>query len=232
MEVRLRRGLDAVGAAAEVDRVEVVLEDLVLGLLPVDLDRDEQLLGLPGERPVLAEEVVLDVLLGDRRATLGRLAALDRHPDRPGDAGRADRRLVVEVVVLGREDRVLHRLGDLVQRHRLPVDLRDAVHLGLAVGVVDDRRLGRRVVVRLRRVDERIGDAEPRDAEDEQPGEDEQDPLGPAHLLAPPALAGAPLRRLCRLGLEAGRGLALAHEVFRVGGRADRSRRARRTPPV
>jgi hypothetical protein len=38
--------------------------------------------------------------------------------------------------------RLLHGLGHLRQGHGLAVDLADAVHLGLAVGVVDDRRLG------------------------------------------------------------------------------------------
>ena len=41
-EVGLGRGLDAVGTAAEVDGVEVVLEDLVLGQLPVDLEGDDR----------------------------------------------------------------------------------------------------------------------------------------------------------------------------------------------
>ena len=50
VEVRLRRRLDAVGAAAEVDRVEVVLEDLVLALLLGDLDREHDLLVLAPQR--------------------------------------------------------------------------------------------------------------------------------------------------------------------------------------
>ena len=113
VEVGLRRGLDAVRAAAVVDGVEVVLEDLVLGLLLVDLERDEDLAGLARQRAVGGEEVVLDVLLGDRRAALGRLAALDRHPDRPRDAGRRDAVVLVEVLVLRREHRLLHVVGHL-----------------------------------------------------------------------------------------------------------------------
>ena len=90
VEVRLRRGLDAVGATAVVDRVEVVLEDLVLALLLVDLDGDDDLLELPGQRAVRREEVVLHVLLGDRRA-----AALDvgarAAPARPSGRCRSGR---------------------------------------------------------------------------------------------------------------------------------------------
>lgn len=45
-EVRLRGGFDAVGAAPEVDRVEVGAEDLLLGQLPVDLNGHDRLLEL------------------------------------------------------------------------------------------------------------------------------------------------------------------------------------------
>ena len=79
-EVGLGGGLDAVGAAAVVDRVEVVLQDCLLGLLPVDLDRDDELFGLAGDRPVKSQEVVLDVLLSDRGPALGRPAP-DCHHD-------------------------------------------------------------------------------------------------------------------------------------------------------
>ena len=77
------------------------------------LMRDEDLAGLARQRAVGREEVVLDVLLGDRRPALGGLAALDRDEDGPGDAGRRDAVVLVEVLVLRREHRLLHVLGHL-----------------------------------------------------------------------------------------------------------------------
>src|SRR5665809_146893 len=74
MEVGPGSSLDAVRAATVVDRVEVVLQDRVLGLLLVDLDRDDELFELAGDRLVLGQEVVLDVLLGDGGAALLRSA--------------------------------------------------------------------------------------------------------------------------------------------------------------
>lgn len=87
--VGLGRGLDAVGVAAEEAGVEVALQDLVLGHLAVQLDRDEELLGLAGDGLVLGQVVVLHVLLGDRRA--GLLALAGR-----GVPGRAGHRLEVD----------------------------------------------------------------------------------------------------------------------------------------
>ena len=46
VEIALRGGLDAVGAGAEIDPVQVELEDLLLGELGLQPDRQDQLLGL------------------------------------------------------------------------------------------------------------------------------------------------------------------------------------------
>src|SRR5687767_510224 len=70
-EVRMRSGLDAVDAAAEVDRVQVHLEDLALGVLTFDLPRDARFLDLAGQRPGGTWEIqVLRQLLRDRRPAL------------------------------------------------------------------------------------------------------------------------------------------------------------------
>ena len=72
--VRLGRGLDAVGALAQVDRVEVVGQDPLLGLFLADLHRHEDLLDLAAER-LLGTDAgveVPDELLGDGGAALQR----------------------------------------------------------------------------------------------------------------------------------------------------------------
>jgi len=52
------RGVDAVGAAAEIDPVEVEFEDLVLGELPLKREREDAFLDLPGEAAVVGQEDV------------------------------------------------------------------------------------------------------------------------------------------------------------------------------
>jgi hypothetical protein len=146
-EVGLRRGLDAVGAATEVDGVEVVLEDLVLVVAAGQLHRDEELLELARVGALRGEVGVLRVLLGDRRAAL-RGAAAQVGPERARDAGRRDAAVLVEGPVLGGEHGLLHVVGHLVERDDDPVLLAEAADLGLAVVEVDDRRL---------RGDERLG---------------------------------------------------------------------------
>src|SRR6185295_19514054 len=97
LEERLRGRLDAIRAATEVDRVEVLGQDLVLGELALDLDREQALAHLLPERPrrdrvgllaglrilrVLAGVHVLDELLGQRRAALDALAGDEVGPRR------------------------------------------------------------------------------------------------------------------------------------------------------
>ena len=146
-EVGLARRLDAVGAAAEVDGVEVVAEDLVLGVLLGDLDRDDQFLVLAPQRGRVADEGVLDVLLGDRGAAA--VAAADLVPRGPRDADRVEAGVRVEAAVLGGEHGLAH-----VLRHGLDRHLRAVALLGhepgerVAVGVGEQRDLVVHHVVR------------------------------------------------------------------------------------
>src|SRR5262245_31025386 len=66
-EVGLRRRLDAVGALAEVDLVQVLGEDLVLVPVPLELVGERRLPELLEDRSrALGLQRVLDELLGDR----------------------------------------------------------------------------------------------------------------------------------------------------------------------
>ena len=114
VEVDARGLLDAVRAVPEVDGVEIGGEDLVL--LP-------PLLELPGERRfeelapdrLLARQVrVLDELLRDRRAALHDAAMRDVGPERPRHAAHVDAAVLVEALVLGGDDRVLHPRRDVL----------------------------------------------------------------------------------------------------------------------
>ena len=76
-EVMLGRYLGAVRAVAEVDRVQIALEDLLLGELLFDLDREHHLFELAVHGLVAGEQHVAHVLLRDRRATFDHLAGVD-----------------------------------------------------------------------------------------------------------------------------------------------------------
>ena len=65
--VDLRRGADTVGALAEEEFVDVELEDFVLGELPLDLQREQDLVELADAGLLPAEEEVPGHLPIDRR---------------------------------------------------------------------------------------------------------------------------------------------------------------------
>ena len=202
-EVGLRGSVDAVGTTTEVDRVHVGPNDLVLGLLTVDLEREHGFLELAtvGIRG-LTDEVSLNVLLGEGRCALPCSAAqiVDEGAE---NALQVNAVVRVERAVLGGDD----RLGDVVGQGRrvddLPVDLAEGPHLGGAVRVVHGRLLresqvsGRGHGQRVVQVQE---DGHAGDEDAQEDGQDsEADALGPAETL----LRGA------RLIVGRGRGVPL-----------------------
>ena len=202
-EVGLSGGVDSVGATTEVDRVHVGADDLVLGLLAVDLDRQDGFLELAavGIRG-LTDEVSLNVLLGEGRCALPGTTAQVVN-EGAENALQVDAVVRVERAVLGGDD----RLGDVVGQGRrvddLPVDLAKGPHLGGAVRVVHGRLLresqvsGRGHGQRVVQVQE---DGHAGDEDAQEDGQDsEADALGPAETL----LRGA------RLIVGRGRGVPL-----------------------
>ena len=89
-EIALRGGVDAIGACAEIDAVEIELENLGLGELALEPERQHQLLQLAREGALLGQEQVLGELLGDGRAAL-RYAAAAQVGDSGAQQGRSDR---------------------------------------------------------------------------------------------------------------------------------------------
>src|SRR5439155_18087177 len=103
-EVNPRRRLDAVGALAEIDRVEVLGEDLVLRPLALELIGKRRLLKLLEDRAVLlGEQRVLHELLGDRRAPLRGALLADVLPHGARDSLIVDALVLVEALVLDRD---------------------------------------------------------------------------------------------------------------------------------
>ena len=116
-----RRG-DAVGADAEVDLVEVQLEDLVLRVGAFDADGEDRLLQLALHRAFAAQQEVLGDLLGDGRTAFGAaVAALDLRfhdlVDGARDALEVDAAVLVEALVLSRKEGGDDALGNGVDGH-------------------------------------------------------------------------------------------------------------------
>ena len=101
VEIIQRGGGDAVIAEAEIDLVQVKLEDLVLRIGALNAEGEQRLLDLALERAFVGQEKVLGDLLRDRRGALDVLVALHEHEGRAQDAFRIDAGVMVEILVFG-----------------------------------------------------------------------------------------------------------------------------------
>ena len=115
-EIELGRCRDAEVAAAHIGAVEIELEDLVLGIVPLQPDREEGLLDLALERALGGEEQVLGQLLGDRGPALQRAFALRVAGQRAQRADHVDAPVLVKAPVLGGERRLDEIVRQLVER--------------------------------------------------------------------------------------------------------------------
>ena len=136
-------GLDAVGPPAEVDGVEVQLEDLVLRQAALHLVCHPGLLDLPAERALLTEIVELDVLLGDGRSPLDPVAGEEVRQGSPHEGAKVQCLVLVEIAILGCQHRLLQRGRHLGERDRLAVDRSVEVGEQAAVRGEDVAGLGR-----------------------------------------------------------------------------------------
>jgi hypothetical protein len=129
---------------AEVDDVQVAIEDLLLGHLLLEAGGEHDLLGLALERLLRPELLELHELLGDRRAALADAAGVDVGLERPQHAAEVVAVVHPEAGVLDRQDGVHHVGRDLGQRDGLAVLLVLERRDELAVGGVHVRPLGER----------------------------------------------------------------------------------------
>ena len=113
VEIQLRRRLDALTVVAEVDDVEVCLDDLILAVFLFDIDRAEDLSELTGERDLVIVGQVFDQLLGQSRAAVVVGAGSQRQYRRAGSLP-VDAVVLVKTLVLDRDDRIDHRLRDVL----------------------------------------------------------------------------------------------------------------------
>ena len=142
-EVHASGRLNSVGAAAEVDRVQVLGEDLALGPLVGEMEGQRRLAELLENRPVaLLRQRVLDELLSDRRSALGRATGDVAEQSAP-DAADVDSGVAPEALVLQGHDRVAHdrrdrgeAVDDVVVGRREDADRPPAVVIQVGVDLV------------------------------------------------------------------------------------------------
>ena len=152
VEVVPGRGLHAVAALAEIDIVEVELQDLLLGVLLLKLQGPEDLPDLAVDIGLAVLSHIFQGLLGDGGTAVG-VALLEEHVDGSADGALPVHAVVLEkALVLDGHGGLPHGVRDLVIVHR------DAVLFalqglqlhslpGLLVRVVEDGGLGHVVVV-------------------------------------------------------------------------------------
>ena len=145
-EVGTRGLADAPGAAAEIDLVQIEIEDLVLAEVLFDLPREDDLAHLAAIGPLGGEQEALHHLLGD-----GRGAARDALGEEVVDRGARDRDeidplVLEEGAVLGGHEGELDVARDLVDRDE-PALLGVVLTDQLAIAVVDLAYDGRVIVV-------------------------------------------------------------------------------------
>ncbi len=204
-EVRERGALDAVRAVPEVDRVQVRGKDLVLRPLLLELPRERRLLELARDGRRVAGQLVLHELLRDRRASLhGRLVP-DVGPERTAHAADVDSAVLVEPLVLCRDDRLLDPRRDLLAVHEHAA-LAAAQHRENRVAVarvdVAVHLLPRRLLERIE-PGQLLADGEDQPVRERSDREDAQDAdEGEKAELADPAPGPARSRRLRAFSTE------------------------------
>ncbi len=215
-EIFLRRRFDAIGAGAEIDAVEVELENLVFRIFVLQPDGEDRLLDFARERALLRQEQVLGELLGQRRAALHRPARCVAR-QRPHNAEGIDAPMRIETAVLDRDERLRQIRRQISDAHRRAADVAAVGEQRPVIGQNGDigralrhgELIDRRQFRRIKGDDARRRDARP-DQRREQPRERRR--LGGAAPRAPRPAAGLGmacvhhwplLRDLARLQLKA-----------------------------
>ena len=159
VEIQERGGGDAVGAHAEIDLVEIKLEDSLLGESPLDLHRQQRFLDLARERQLVGQQEVLGDLLGDGRGALRTPpAAVLLHEQHRGarDAGEVDAAVLVVILVFRGDEGIGDKLGHGLDRNVEPPLARVFGEQG-SVGGVHPRHHRGLVVLELGIFGKRLG---------------------------------------------------------------------------
>ena len=138
-----RCGFDAVEAVAEIDLVQIQLEDLILGELTFETPREDGLFHLPPKCLVRAEKTLSGQLLRERTAALRRAVRAQVRHGRGEDAHQVDAAVIVEALIFDRDDRVHEVRRDVGEWCLYAPLLKDREHRAIVL-VVQRRRLRHR----------------------------------------------------------------------------------------
>src|SRR5690606_8821179 len=172
-EVELRGRLGAVDAVSPRDVVAVEREDLALGVALLDLQREDQLAELPFPGLLVRQEEIPGELLRER-ARPRALPVEDVLYGGDDDARDAEPEVLLERLILGRDDRLPQQRRDLVVADDDPA-LRGELADELAVPVEDPRDDAWRVVVERRDVRQILGRREQQAGERAGCGHDQEE---------------------------------------------------------
>src|SRR6202043_1748676 len=111
-EFAARGELDPPGAAAEIDGIEIKLENLRLAERTLDPRRHDHLADLALVGQVFAHQQVLDDLLSDGRAALRAPRRGEIADEGADQAALVDPLVLIEAFVFGGEKSLLHLLGE------------------------------------------------------------------------------------------------------------------------
>src|SRR5437762_620156 len=113
--------LDAIHARAQIDAVQIELEDLFLAELGLDQDREARLLELAAVRLHVREKQRSRELLGQRAAAFRATAVTNVTRDGASEPDRIDARVIVEAAIFDGDDGVLEFGRDVVERDVVPL---------------------------------------------------------------------------------------------------------------
>ena len=176
-EIALRRLFDAVGAGAEIDAVQIQLEDLRLGEFALQPQRQQHLLQLAMDGTLLSEKEIFRQLLRDGGGALRHAAMQNVGDGRARDAPRIDAVMLVEAPILDGDEGLRHVARHFLQRQ----DGAAAVAAGgeRAAVDVDDLDRGRPLgdLQRLQRRHMRAGPGNGAGGADDEPQPQHQAPI-------------------------------------------------------
>src|SRR5439155_9446456 len=130
-----------IGAGAEINPVEVEFENLLLGKLALEPERQERFLEFSREGALLRQEQILGKLLGQRRAALRHAPVQQVHGQRANNPERIDAVVRIEAAVLDGDEGLRQVRRQFLERQRRAAGV--AARCQQAAAEVDDLDRGR-----------------------------------------------------------------------------------------
>src|SRR5690606_41890219 len=121
-EIEVRRRGYAERAAAHIGAVEIKLEELLLGKVHFQPDREERLLDLALHSALIGQEEVLGELLAKGGAALHDRIGAHILGHGAGEAEEGDAEMLVEAAVFGGQHGRYEMVGQFVDRHGAALD--------------------------------------------------------------------------------------------------------------